>query len=68
MSEDASNYDLQNVECQSLMPSCKISSSSRRFAKRAFTNLSDVLRRRLCLAATTACIRFEWWLRHNAFR
>jgi len=22
MSADASNYDLQNVECQSLMPSC----------------------------------------------
>jgi len=26
MSADASNYDLQNVECQSLTPSCKISS------------------------------------------
>jgi len=24
MSADASNYDLQNVECQSLTPSCKI--------------------------------------------
>jgi len=35
MSADASNYDLQNVECQSLMPSCKISSRSPRFTKRA---------------------------------
>jgi len=43
MSADACNYDLQNVS------SCKISSRSPRFAKRAITNLSDVLRRRLCL-------------------
>jgi len=28
MSADASNYDLRNVECQSLTPCCKISSSS----------------------------------------
>ena len=49
MSADASNYDLQNVECQSLLPSCKISSRSPRFAKRAITKISDVLRRRLCL-------------------
>ena len=26
MLADASNYDLQNVECQSLIPSCEISS------------------------------------------
>jgi len=49
MSADASNYDLQNVECKSLIPSCKISSRSPRFAKGAIRNLSDVLRRRLCL-------------------
>jgi len=28
MSADASNYDLQNVECHSLIRSCKISSRS----------------------------------------
>jgi len=44
MSANASNYKLQNVECKSLMPSCKISSRSPRFAKGAITNLSDVLR------------------------
>jgi len=49
MSADASNYDLQNVECQSLIPSCKISSRSARLAKGAITNLSDALNRRLCL-------------------
>jgi len=41
MSADASNYDLQNVEWQSLILSCTISSRSQRFAKRAITNLSD---------------------------
>jgi len=63
MSADANNYDLQNVECMSLIPSCKISSRSPRFAKRAITNLSDVLRRRLCLqqpvlacALTDGCV------------
>jgi len=49
MSADDSNYDLRNVECQSLTPSCKISSRSPRFAKGAIANISDVLRRRLCL-------------------
>jgi len=49
MSADDSNYDLQNVECQSLIPSCKISSRSPWFAKRTIMNFSDVLRRRLCL-------------------
>jgi len=49
MSTDASNYDLQNVECQSLIPSSKILSRSPRFTKRAITNISDVFRRRLCL-------------------
>jgi len=49
MSADVSNYDLRNVECQSLTPSCKISSRSPRFAKGAIINLSDVLKRRLCL-------------------
>jgi len=48
MSADASNYDLRNVESRSLTPSYKISRSPR-FAKGAITNLSDVLRRRLCL-------------------
>jgi len=43
------NCNLKNVECQSLLPSCKISSKSPRFAKGAITNLSDVFRRRLCL-------------------
>jgi len=42
MSADANNYDLRNVECQLLMPSCKISSRSPRFAKGAIMNLSDV--------------------------
>jgi len=49
MSAGASNYDLQNVECQSLTPSCKISSRSPRFAKGAITNINDVLKRRLYL-------------------
>jgi len=49
MSADDSNYDSRNVECQSLTPSCKISSSSPRIAKGAITNISDVLKRRLCL-------------------
>jgi len=44
MSADASNYDLQNVECKSLIPSCKISWGSPRFAKGAITSLSDALR------------------------
>jgi len=48
------NYDLHNVECQSLVPSCEISSRSPRFAKRAITNLSDVSRRRLCLHQQSA--------------
>jgi len=42
MSADSSNYDLQNVEWQSLIPCCKIWSRSPRFAKRAITNISDV--------------------------
>jgi len=46
ISADASNYDLQNVWCQSLTPSCKIWSRSPRFAKGTITNLSDILRRR----------------------
>jgi len=45
----ASNYDSQNVECQSLIPSSKILSRPPRLVKRAITNTSDVLRRRLCL-------------------
>jgi len=63
MSADASNYDLQNVECQSLIHSCKISSRSPSLAKEAVMNLSDVLRRRLCLqqpapacASTDGCV------------
>jgi len=63
MSADASNYDLQNVECKSLITSCKISSRSPRFAKRPITNLSDISRRRLCLqqpapacALTDGCV------------
>ena len=49
MSADASNYDSQNVECQSLIPISKILSRSPRFAKRAITSISDVFKRRLCL-------------------
>jgi len=49
MSADASNYDSQNVECLSLIPGSKILSRSPRFAKRAITNISDVLSRHLCL-------------------
>jgi len=49
MSADVSNSDLSNVECKSLIPSCKVSSRSSRFAKGAITNLSNVIRRRLCL-------------------
>jgi len=33
MPADACNYDIQNVECKSLIPSCKISSRSPRFRK-----------------------------------
>jgi len=49
MLADTSNYDLQNVECQSLIPNCKISSKSSRFVKRTIMNLGDVLISRLCL-------------------
>ena len=41
MSADANNYDLQNVECQSLIPSGKFSPGSQRFAKWTIKNLSD---------------------------
>jgi len=68
MSADASNYNLQNVECQPHIPSCKISSRSPRFAKGAVMNLSDVLRRRWCLSATSDHVWFDWRLRHNACR
>jgi len=44
MSADASDYDLQDVECQRLLPSCEISSRLPKFAKWAVTNLSEVLR------------------------
>jgi len=43
MSADANNYDLQNVECQSLTPNGKFSTRSPRFANRAITNVSDIL-------------------------
>jgi len=36
---DANNYDLQNVECQRLLPSCEISARSSRLTKRAIMNL-----------------------------
>jgi len=49
MSTDASNYDLQNVECKLLIPSYKISPRSPSFAKGAIMNPSDVFRRCLCL-------------------
>jgi len=68
MSADPSNYDSQNVECQSLIPSGKFSSRSPRFAKGAITNLSDVLKALLVSPATSAGVRFNWRLRHNAFR
>jgi len=55
MSADDSNYDLRNVECHSLIPSCKISSRSPRFAKGAIANLSDVFRRQLCLQPAPVC-------------
>ena len=45
MSADAINYDSQNVEFQSLIPSSKILSITPRFARGAITNISDVLRR-----------------------
>jgi len=49
MSADDSNYDLRNVEYQSLTPNCKISSRSPRFAKGAIANISDVLKARILL-------------------
>jgi len=52
MLAETSNYDLQNVECQSLIPSWKISSKSPMIAKRTIMNLSNVLNRRLCLQQT----------------
>jgi len=63
---DANNYDLQNVECQSLVPSCEISSRSPRFAKRAVANLSDILRRSFCLQQSRIWV--DSALRHNACR
>jgi len=49
MSADASNYDLQNFECQPLIPSCTILSRSPRLAKGEIMNIRDVLNRCLCL-------------------
>jgi len=49
MSADTNNYDLKNVECQRLLPSCEVSSRSPWFAKRAIMNLSDVSKRSFCL-------------------
>jgi len=68
MSADASKHDLQNVECHSLIASCKISSRSPKFAKRAITNLSDASKASLGSPATSARMWFDWRLRHNAFR
>jgi len=68
MSTDAGNYDLQNVKFQSLIPSCKISAKSPRFAKGVITNLSDVLKASLVSPETSAFMWFDWRLRHNAFR
>jgi len=45
MLADTSNYDLQNIEYQSLVSSRKIPSKSPRFSKRTIMNLSDVLNR-----------------------
>jgi len=67
MSADVSNYDSQNAECQSLIPSCKNLSRSKR-AKRAITNISDVLKRRLCLQQPAPACGLTLRLRHNAFR
>jgi len=58
MSADASNYDLQNVEWQPLIPSCKIWSRSPRFANRAIANLGAVSNRRLCLQHRVPTIGF----------
>jgi len=56
MSADANNHDLQNVECQSLIPSYQSSSRSPRFAKWAITNFSDVFMGSICLQQTApAC-------------
>jgi len=43
MSVDANIYDLQNVECQWLLPSWESSERSTRFTKRAVANFSGVL-------------------------
>jgi len=49
MSVDTNNFNLQNVECQQLVPSYEVSPRSPRLAKRAVTNLGDILRRNFCL-------------------
>jgi len=67
MSADASNYDLRNVECQSLIPSCKISSRSPRFAKGAIKPQWR-FKASILSSATSASMWFDWRLRHNAFR
>jgi len=49
-------YDLQNVECQRLVPNCEILSRSPRLAKRSVTNLSDVFKVELLSSAiNVAC-------------
>jgi len=68
MSADSKNYNLQNVECQSLVPSWEISSRSPRFAKRAISNLGNVLNRPLYLQQISARVWFKSRLRHNTFR
>ena len=64
---DANNYNLPNVVCQQLLPSCKILSSSPRVAKWVVSNLSEGL----CGApypAISARMWFDSRLHHNVFR
>jgi len=60
MSADTNNYNLQNVKCQRVEPSCEISSRSPRYAKRAVTNFSDILRQRFCQCLQQSAATQGW--------
>jgi len=58
----------ENVECQRLLLSCKISSRSQWFPKRIFMNPGDV-KVELLSPAISASMWFDWrGVSHNAFR
>jgi len=68
ISAHANNYDLENIECHSLLPSCEIWSTSPRFANRAVANLHWCFQAELLSPTLRAHMWFDWRPRHNGFR